>query len=75
MAARIPGSSYELSAQRAAEAMDKLLALRGTVPPGLCPAFAQADMDARYAVLAGKEPPRVAACTRTARTWSTPARQ
>jgi hypothetical protein len=57
--ARIPGTSYELSVPRAAEAMDKLLALRGAVPPGLCPAFAQADMDARFAALAGKDPPRV----------------
>jgi hypothetical protein len=57
--ARIPGTSYELSTERAAEAMQKLLELRGAVPPGLCAAFAQADMDARYAALAGKEPPRV----------------
>jgi hypothetical protein len=57
--ARIPGTSYELSAERAAEAMQKLLALRGPVPAGLCAAFAQADLDARYAALAGKEPPRV----------------
>jgi hypothetical protein len=57
--ARIPGTSYELSAERAAEAMEKLLLLRGPVPAGLCTAFAQADLDARYAALAGKEPPRV----------------
>jgi hypothetical protein len=57
--ARIPGTSYELSVERAAEAMEKLLALRGAVPPGLCLAFAQADMDARFAALTGKDPPRV----------------
>jgi hypothetical protein len=57
--ARIPGTSYELSAERAAEAMEKLLLLRGPVPAGFSAAFAQADMDARYAALAGKEPPRV----------------
>ena len=57
--ARIPGTSYELAPERAAEAMEKLLLLRGAVPPGLCAAFAQADMDARYAALAGKDPPRV----------------
>ena len=57
--ARIPGTSYELTVERAAEAMEKLLLLRGPVPVGLCKAFAQADLDARYAALAGKEPPRV----------------
>ena len=57
--ARIPGTSYELTVQRAAEAMEKLLLLRGPVPAGLCAAFAQADLDARYAALAGKDPPRV----------------
>ena len=34
--ARIPGTSYELTVARAAEAMEKLLLLRGPVPPGLC---------------------------------------
>jgi hypothetical protein len=57
--ARIPGTSYELTVERAAEAMEKLLLLRGPVPVGFCKAFAQADMDARYAALAGKDPPRV----------------
>lgn len=57
--ARIPGTSYELSVERAAEAMEKLLLLRGPVPAGFSAAFAQADMDARYAALAGREPPRV----------------
>jgi hypothetical protein len=66
--ARIPGTSYELSVERAAEAMQALLALRGAVPPGFCAAFAQADLDARYAALAGRNPPRVSSlysyCTR-----------
>lgn len=57
--ARIPGTSYELAADRAAEAMHKLLAMRGAVPAGLSPAFAQGDIDARFAALTGKPPPRV----------------
>ncbi|MEO8306995.1 MAG: hypothetical protein ABI616_03020 [Pseudomonadota bacterium] len=57
--ARIPGTSYELTAARAAKAMEELLLLRGAVPQGLCAAFAQADLDARFAALTGKDPPRV----------------
>jgi hypothetical protein len=68
--ARIPGTSYELSVERAAEAMEKLLLLRGPVPSGFSAAFAQADMDARYAALAGKDPPRISSlypwCTNVA---------
>ncbi len=46
--------------ERAAEAMEQLLALRGAGSAGLLRgACAQADMDARYAALTGKEPPRV----------------
>jgi len=57
--ARIPGTSYELDPEQAATAMQQLLAIRGAFPPGLPPALAQADMDARFAALTGKDPPRL----------------
>jgi hypothetical protein len=57
--ARIPGTSYELTAERATEAMRQLLEMRGPIPPGLLPALAQADIDARFAAISGKPPPLV----------------
>jgi hypothetical protein len=57
--ARIPGTSYELAAEQAIEAMDRLLAMRGPVPPKLLEALAHSDIDARFAAITGREPPRV----------------
>lgn len=55
--ARVPGTSYELEVDNAARAMRELLALRGVRADALVDALAQADHEARYAVLAGKAPP------------------
>jgi len=57
--ARVPGTSYELEAPQATRVMRELLALRGARADTLLAALAEADMAARYAVLAGKEPPRL----------------
>jgi hypothetical protein len=57
--ARIPGTSYELTPERATEAMVMLLAFPGAFPPGLPAALARADMEARFAALTGADPPRV----------------
>ncbi len=66
--ARVPGTSYELEADNAARAMRALLALRGVQADALLQAMAQADLIARYAVLAGQAPPTLATlyqhCTR-----------
>lgn len=66
--ARVPGTSYELEADNAARAMRELLALRGVQADALLQALAQADLIARYAVLAGQAPPTLASlyqhCTR-----------
>lgn len=58
--ARVPGTSYELEAARATQIMRELLALRGGKADALLVALAEADIAARHAVLAGKEPPRLA---------------
>ncbi len=57
--ARVPGTSYELEAPRAASLMRELLALRSGRADVLLARLAEADMAARYAVLSGKEPPRL----------------
>jgi hypothetical protein len=57
--ARVPGTSYELEAGNAARAMRELLALRGVRADALVGELAQADLVARYAVLAGQKPPVV----------------
>lgn len=66
--ARVPGTSYELEAATAAQAMRGLLALTGVRADALVQALAEADMAARYAVLAGLPPPTLASlyqhCTR-----------
>lgn len=66
--ARIPGTSYELEAATAARVMGALLALRGVQAAPLLQALAHADVQARYAVIAGQAPPSLAAlyahCTR-----------
>jgi len=58
--ARVPGTSYELEAAEAARVMRELLAPRGLRTDPLPAALAQADIAARAAVLAGREPPRLA---------------
>ncbi|MEJ0099868.1 MAG: hypothetical protein WDO12_09050 [Pseudomonadota bacterium] len=58
--ARVPGTSYELEGPRAAQLMRELLVLRGAAADVLLARIAEADMAARYAVLSGKEPPRLA---------------
>jgi 16S rRNA (guanine527-N7)-methyltransferase len=57
--ARVPGTSYELEAAQATRVMHELLALRGGRADRLFEALAAADIAARYAVLAGQDPPRV----------------
>jgi hypothetical protein len=59
--ARVPGTSYELEAPQATRVMRELLALRGARADKLLVALAEADIAARFAALAGKEPPRLAA--------------
>jgi hypothetical protein len=59
--ARVPGTSYELDAAEATRVMRGLLALRGAQAEALLSALAEADVAARLAALAGKEPPRLAA--------------
>jgi len=58
--ARVPGTSYELEAPQATRVMRELLALRGAREDALVAALAEADIAARAAVLAGREPPRLA---------------
>src|SRR5690606_31364166 len=58
--ARVPGTSYELEVDNAARAMRELLALRQVRADALLQALAQADLIARYAVLAGQAPPTLA---------------
>lgn len=58
--ARVPGTSYELEVPNATRVMRELLALRGTRADVLLERLAEADSTARYAVLAGMEPPRLA---------------
>lgn len=55
--ARVPGTSYELEAETAARAIRDLLALRGVRADVLAKALANADLLARYAMLAGETPP------------------
>lgn len=66
--ARVPGTSHELEAPRAARVMGELLALRGVQADALLQALAHADVQARYAVIAGQAPPSLATlyphCTR-----------
>jgi hypothetical protein len=66
--ARVPGTSYELEAATAARAMRDLLSLRGLYADALVQALAEADIVARYAMLAGQAPPTLASlyqhCTR-----------
>jgi hypothetical protein len=66
--ARVPGTSYELEAATAARAMQGLLALRNVYASELMQALAEADIVARYALLAGQSPPTLASlyqhCTR-----------
>jgi len=57
--ARVPGTSYELEAAQATRVMHELLALRGGRADRLFQELAAADIAARYAVLAGQDPPRV----------------
>jgi hypothetical protein len=58
--ARVPGTSYELEVPNATRVMRELLALRGARADILVERLAEADSVARYAVLAGLEPPRLA---------------
>jgi hypothetical protein len=58
--ARVPGTSYELEAPQATRVMRELLAQRGGRADALLAALAEADIAARHAVLAGKEPTRLA---------------
>lgn len=66
--ARVPGTSYELEVGNAARAMQALLALRELRADALLAALAEADIVARYAVIAGQAPPKLASlyphCTR-----------
>jgi hypothetical protein len=66
--ARVPGTSYELEAPTAARAIRGLLALRGVQADALVQALAEADIVARYALLAGQVPPTLSSlyqhCTR-----------
>jgi hypothetical protein len=55
--ARVPGTSYELESPTAARAISGLLALRGVRADALAQALAEADLVARYAMLAGQPPP------------------
>jgi hypothetical protein len=57
--ARVPGTSYELDAPLAVRVMQALLARRGGSADALLSALAEADIEARYAVLKGAEPPRL----------------
>jgi hypothetical protein len=57
--ARVPGTSYELEAAQATRVMRELLALRNGRADALLAALAEADVVARRAVLAGKDPPRL----------------
>lgn len=58
--ARVPGTAYELDAPLAVQVMAALLARRGGHADALLAALAAADVAARYAVLKGTEPPRLA---------------
>lgn len=58
--ARVPGTSYELTAANATRAMVQLLALAGGQADGLLAALAAADIAAREAALAGGTPPALA---------------
>jgi len=58
--ARVPGTSYELEAPTAARVMRELLAQRNGRADALLAALAEADITARRAMLAGKEPPLLA---------------
>lgn len=62
--ARIPGTSYELEVDTATRAMRELLALRGLRADTLLQALAEADRQARQAVLAGSAPPTLASLYR-----------
>lgn len=55
--ARVPGTSYELSAEVAARTMRELLALSGDHADELLKTLATADIAAREATLVGKPPP------------------
>jgi len=58
--ARVPGTSYELSAALATRAMQELLALAGGRADALLAALAAADIEARLAALTGHTPPALA---------------
>jgi hypothetical protein len=58
--ARVPGTSYELSAAMATQVMQQLLAQSGGRADTLLAALAEADIVARLAALTGKAPPELA---------------
>jgi hypothetical protein len=57
--ARVPGTSYELPTDVAAQLMARLTMRRGEAPVVLLQALARADAQARHAVLTGAVPPLV----------------
>ena len=57
--ARVPGTSYELPTDVAAQLMARLTVGRGEAPLALLQALARADAEARQAVLTGAAPPLI----------------